>query len=206
MNRFEAHQVFHFDLGAKLLAAFWAEGDVDIRSHLPLFKLAVGNAGVDVDLPQLCQKLDGLVGAFHMRLFQGVCDKLDEWHAAAVVVDKGFASAVHKFSGVLFKVYAVDWDVFVKNAQVTVYADRLFQLADLIRLGKIWIKIVFALKDRRAVDLKAESEPRFYRLLNCILVEHRQGAWQTHAHWATVGVWRGAIFVFAGAETFAFGF
>src|SRR5688572_25577284 len=70
--------------------------------------------------------------------------------------------------------------------------DRLFVLADLIALGKIWIKIILAREDRNLADLSVNRETEFDRCLDRAAIQDRENSGKRDVHCACVGVGRRA--------------
>lgn len=110
-------------------------GQVDIRADTALLHLAVGYARVTEYARQLLDKRHGLVRAVDVRLGHA----LDERHAAAVVVHRRDAPAVHQLARVLFEVYAVKtYRLFLAvhvYLHLAAHTERKVVLAGLPRLG-----------------------------------------------------------------------
>ena len=78
--------------------------------------------------------------------------------------------------------------------ETAVGSERLLVLGDLVAFREIWVEVVLAGKDRRALDRAAEGQRRPDRILDRPAVEHRKRPRQTEADWADVGIGRGAEF------------
>ena len=69
-----------------------------------------------------------------------------------------------------------------------VFGDRLVVLGDLVVLGQIGIEILLAVELAVLSDMQIQGQRGLHRILEHLLVEHRQGARQTAHHRVDVGV------------------
>jgi len=151
--------------------------------------------------------LGGLIGAAQVR----AGDHLDQRHAAAVEVDQPAPVLVFGLAGVFFDVQLGDADaarVALRHGQVHVaaIADRHVILRDLVALGQVGVKVVFAVEERQRAQFGVHGMRQQGRLFHHGLVENRQHTGQTGADRADVGVgWVEPGVGFAGAEDFGGG-
>src|SRR5690606_30136238 len=61
-------------------------------------------------------------------------------------------------------------------------------LADLVRLGKVGVKVIFPVKFGEVGDLAAQREPRLDRVFQRLFVEHGKRPGKAEAHRADLGV------------------
>ena len=86
---------------------------------------------------------------------------------------------MHGFSGVLFEMQAFDPDITAAavrqiNAKRALTNNRLFELADLIALRQIGVKIVFPVKNTDKIDFGLQAKTCPHRLAHTFMVDHRQ--------------------------------
>ena len=117
---------------------------------------------------------------------------------------------MHQLAGVLLHVNFVNADdlsaaVLGFDLNAAVPADGEVELADLVRLGKIGVEIIFAVEFVVARDLAVERESRFCRVFHNRLIQRGQNARHACADRAAVGVGFAAEFGGAGAEYLGFG-
>ena len=201
VNALEGVHVLDLDLGAELFRADRTDGDVDVRAHIPLFEIAVGDACVDEHFLERRQVRDRLVGAGHVRFG----DDFHERSSAAVEIDAGRLRVVVDLRGVLFKVDVVDADEFLRSVgkgylHSAADAQRIAVFGNLVILGHVGIEIVFAVESRVAVDLAAEHHSAHHRKLHGLLVHDRQRPGVSEAYGTDVGVRFAAGFQETAAE------
>ncbi|MNT22595.1 hypothetical protein D3C72_1579850 [compost metagenome] len=135
--------------------------------------------------------------------------------AGAVQVDAAHARVVfmQRLAGVFFQVGARQVDrlgdefaiLFIAEGQGAADDDGVFELADLVALGRIRIKIVFAREDRVRRDGGAHGQAEADRAVDGLLVHHGQHAWQGQVDGASLRIGVGAVLDRRTAENFGFG-
>ena len=101
------------------------------------------------------------------------------------------------FPRVLFEVGPRDADfargtVVQRERKASPPHDRLGELADLISLGQVGIKVILALEDRAAADLGADGETEHKRIAHGLLVEHGKHPGHGEIDGAGLRICRGA--------------
>ena len=205
-DELEAVDVLHFGFGAEFLLASWADADVGVATQRTLLHVAVGDAGVEEDLLQSGQVLEGLVGRADVWL----ADDLDQRRAAAVQVEIGVRGRVGKpvvqaLARILFHVHARDADrSSIRRRRwhfdPAMLGERLVELRNLVALGQIGIEIVLAREDRALAHLAVERQRGQRGKLHGLRVQHRQRARQPQAYRADVRIGLGAEAVGATAK------
>ena len=124
-------------------------------------------------------------------------DDLQQWNAGPVVVDKPGIGAVDapvlpthvgRLAGVFLHVSPLDADPHATGkVEMTVSADRLVVLADLVVLRLVRIKIVLPVK-RRWANVAVQREAKADGFLDRFTVEHRKRPGQAKADLSDVGV------------------
>ena len=109
---------------------------------------------------------------------------------------------VHRLAGILLKMQPLDADLDVREFALPVRPDgdddfafaddRLLELRYLIALRQVRIEVVLPVEDRLVVDRGLQAQPGADRLLDALLVDHRQHAGHRRVDQADIGVWRGA--------------
>jgi len=165
--------------------------DVGVAAKAPLLQVAVVHTAEHEQVAKRAQ----VGGCFRAGAQIGVAHDFDQRHAGAVQVDDRIAAdAVQVLAGVFFHVracdadapgFAVDFDV-----EVALGRERLLELADLVALGQVRIKVVLAGEDAAFVNRAAERQRRSYGQLYRFTVDDRQRAGQTQTNRANVGVRR----------------
>ena len=104
---------------------------------------------------------------------------------------------MHQLAGVLLHVQTLDADrlqvgvlSFFSDLHLdpTFLGDRLVVLGDLIVLREVWIEVLLAVELAVFGDVEVEGHRRLHRVLEHLLVQHRQRAGQTAHHRVDVGV------------------
>ncbi len=193
----EAHGVDILDLAARAeRLARLAHRDVDIRAHGAFLHIAVARAEIAQDLPDLAQIRAGLLGRADVRLG----DDFHQRHAGAVEVDHRFGNmlVMHGFTRILLQMQPGDADMLDRavlqlDLDIAGAHDRLLELADLIAIGQIGIKIVLAVKARDEVDLRLQPQPGAHRLGHAFAVDDRQHPGKARIHEADMRIGRAAI-------------
>ncbi len=188
------HRVDVLDLapGAEL-GARSTHADVGVDAHRALLHLGVRCTDGDENRPEFAHVRLGLLRGADV----GAADDLHERHPGPIEVDERVVAAVDpatgtaemgRLAGVLLEVGTFDSDPEpVGQIEVTVDADRLVVLADLVGLGHVGIEVVLA-GERRTLHRAVEGEPQPHGQLDGLPVEHRQGAGQPERHRVDVGV------------------
>ena len=88
---------------------------------------------------------------------------------------------MHRFSGVLLQVYAFDahqarCSVAQFDEDFALSHNRMIELADLIALRQVRVKVVFAIKCRKCVDMCFEPKPGPHRLRHAFFIDDGQHA------------------------------
>ena len=170
-NELEAVQVFHFRSGSERLFSFFPDGEVYVHPQRALVHFTVGHPGVKNRSPQLPEiGLDFLYAA-EIRLG----NNLDQRHAAPVVIDQGSLSfLMDQLPGILLNMDSGDSDALASfsgfNVQISVLTQGEVILGNLIRLGKVGIKIVFSVLLGIGSDTAVNGQPRFDRIMNRLAV------------------------------------
>ena len=157
VNRAEAADVFHLGARAEFLPTARPDRDVHIRADASLLHFCIGDAKRQQDARDCFQKDFRLFGTAQIRFG----DDLDQRYAAAVIIRKDPVRGivVHQLACVLFQLDARDPDAphyaVHQNLHRSVLAQGHIPLCDLVRLGQIGIKIVFAVEPAYAVDRAA---------------------------------------------------
>ena len=175
-------------LVAQLLAAGRAHRDVAVDAQAALLHVDVGDAELAHRLAQQPRPGGRLGGAAQV----GLGDDLDQRRAAAVEVDQRGAGAVDAarladvdhLRRVLLEVGAVDAHV----AEPAGAGDRNVVLADLVGLRAVGIEVVLAVEDRARRDLALQRRGDLQRVVDRLLVDHRQHARMGEADRAGVDV------------------
>ena len=159
----------------------------------------------------------GQVGVGLLRRPQvGLADNLHQRHPAAVEVEVGFGlrfrqTFVQRLARVLLQVQPRNVDAFLASLlpgaagrnvdfQPAVLGQRPVVLRNLVALGQVRIKIVFAREDGLLPHLTVDCQRRPRRQLRHLPVQHRQRPRQAQADRADVGVGRVAEAGRAAAE------
>jgi len=114
---------------------------------------------------------------------------------------------MHELARVFFQVdplnaYPIGSAVIACDLQKTVFAERSFILGNLVALGEIRIKIVFARKPGRPVDPAIKGKPCLNGIFHGLFIKDRQGPGLTCAYRACPVVGRGVITYAASAKEF----
>uniref|UniRef100_E6PYF8 NAD-specific glutamate dehydrogenase n=1 Tax=mine drainage metagenome TaxID=410659 RepID=E6PYF8_9ZZZZ len=202
----KAVDVFDFDFFTEGLRAARHDADVGVTAKRTLFHVAVRNASVEENLLEAGEVFEGFVGGANVRLG----DDLDQRRAAAVEIDVGVGERVSKsvvdaLASVLFHVGAGDADALEGavgggRVNVTVLGDGLVELRNLVTLGRVGVKVVFAGKDGALANLAVERKASEHGEFDGLAIEHRQRAGQAETCGAHVGIGRGTVPVGAAAE------
>ena len=201
MDALEGVHVFDFDLGAELRLADGTDGDVDVGTHVALFEVAVGNAGVHENLLERRQIGDRLVGGRDV----GLGDDLHERSAAAVEVHARMGGVVVDLRGILLEMDVVDADELLRSVRAddlhaSADAKRISVFGDLVVLRHVGVEVVLAVECGVTVDLASEHETAHDGKLHGFLVHDRERARIPEAHRAYVSVRLTARFQETSAE------
>ena len=174
--------------------------DVDVTTQGSLLHVAVAHTQVTHDPADLRGVFRSLATGAQIRL----ADDLGQGHTSAVVIHQGMggprqtvAAGMHQLAGVLLHVQTLDADrlqvgvlSFFSDLHLdpTFLGDRLVVLGDLIVLREIGIEVLLAVELAVFGDVEVEGHRRLHRVLEHLLVQHRQGAGQTAHHRVDVGV------------------
>ena len=123
---------------------------------------------------------------------------------------------VGELGGIFFQMYPTDadftfiavifsgWELEINKS---VFADGLIILGNLITLGKVWIKIMLAIKFGKFINFTIQSFCNFYRPFYGCFVGYRQSAWMRQTDFTDVGIWFFFVrIIFAGTKHLALGF
>ena len=166
-------------------------GDIGLAAHRALLHVAAAGADIAQNGAQLGQIVVRFVGAVEI----GFGDDLQQRHARTVVVQqavrRAIAADMDRFAGILLQVGAAQandlWPaVSARDGEAAADAQRQFVLADLIALGQIGIAVVFAGKNRRFGNLRAQGQTGANGLLDGPLIDDRQYARHSQADRANV--------------------
>ena len=162
------------------------QGDVHIAAHLPLLHIGVRNAAADEDL---LQALEVGVGLFRAAQIGGG-DNFHQRGAATVVIHQRIGAEVRQLGGVLLQVNVVQLHAAHHGALgcclgirregpgIQRYfapdAQRQVQLARLIILRHVRVKIVLAVPTAHRRGRAAQHQTREHGSLDGVLIEHRQ--------------------------------
>src|SRR5215469_13246143 len=113
-------------------------------------------------------------------------------------------------AGVFFQMHACDANALATasgrgDLDVAVFGKRLVILRDLVALGKIRVKVVFAGEDRLLANLAVEGHGREYREFHRPAVEYRKRPRQPEAHRTNIRVRPITELGRAAAENLGFG-
>ena len=106
-------------------------------------------------------------------------------------------AGVHKLAGIFFHVQALDADLFEISVLAlfshlhldpTLFRDRLVVLSDLVVLREIRIEILLAIELAVLRNVQIQAHRSLDRILEHLLVQHRQRSRQTTNHRINVGV------------------
>ena len=104
---------------------------------------------------------------------------------------------MHKLAGVLLHVEPLDADGFEVGVLAffghlhlnpAVLGDRFVELGDLVVLGQVGIEVLLAVELAVLSNLQVQGHGGLHRILEHLLVQHRQGARQATHHRVDVGV------------------
>ena len=172
-NGLKGVQVLHLGPGAKLRGPRLSHGQVHVRSHGSLLKLAVRGAQVLDNQPQLLQVGYDFLGAAHIRLRHN----LNQRDSAAVVIHQGtvLPLIMNQLARILLHVDFMDSHAFLKAGlrlyvHPAVAADRQVQLGYLVVLRIIRIKIVLSVKFAVLVNPAVGCQPHSQRILHHLLI------------------------------------
>ena len=110
MNALEGIHVLDLDLGAELGLADRTNRNIDVRAHIPFFKIAVGNPSVNKHFLKRVQIGDCLIGRGHIRLG----NDFHKRSSAAIEVDSGGLRIVVDLRGILLEMDMVDADELLR--------------------------------------------------------------------------------------------
>ena len=162
-------EIFEFDLGAPLIGADGADGDVHVATHLAFFHVGVADAAVDHDLLEDGQVGKGFLGTGDL----GFADDLHEGRAGAVEINAGGCFEVETFGHIFLEVDAGEADILVLGGDGFLGVRRIGQvvegdgaaeaegqivLADLVVLRHVGVEIVFPVEFADGSDLAAQHE------------------------------------------------
>ena len=99
------------------------------------------------------------------------------------------------FSSVLFQMSAGNANAFScpiwqSNFNPTFLGNRLIVLRNLIALGKVGIKIVFACEDRLGIDAAVQRQGSLQSKFNCLPIQNRESAGEPETNGTNIGVGR----------------
>src|SRR5437899_11182325 len=206
----ERVEIFYFDLGAELLRAAAANADVGVAAQRAFLHVDVADAGVEKNLAQRGEVRVGFIWRAHVRFGNDFTER----SAAAVEIHVGFyvgvrKAVVERFAGVFLEMQPGDPDAFFFavdfDFEPAAGGQRQFELRDLIALGQIGIKIIFAGEAGVLVNGAVDGERGAHGHFDRALVENRESAGQAEANRADVGIGRIAETRGTAAENFRFG-
>ena len=200
-------RVHVLDLGprAVLGGTDGTDRDVGIAAQAPLFHVAVRDAEVLNDLPELLE----IGRSFLRRADVRIAHDFEKRHAAAVQVDVGIvADIVDRLARILLDVDPDEADLPASLAGIDMdrafTADRLLVLRDLVAFGQVGIKIVLPGQHRMGRNGAPECKAELDGILHDPPVEDRKGARQRKADRAYIVVRRPAELSGTAAECLAF--
>ena len=176
----ERVQVLDFGAFAKRLLARSPHGHVGVATHRTLVQVAIGDAQVARQRPQLAKERGGFGGGAQI----GFRHHLKERCAGAVEVDARHAGVIlmQRLAGILLQVGPRDADAPLAGAGVYRHGatgdHRRLELADLITLRQVRIEVVLAVEPALAGELRLDGEAEGERHPQRFAIEHRQGARQ----------------------------
>ena len=135
----------------------------------------------------------GFGSGAHIRLG----DDFEQRRTGTIQVDAGHALEVfvQAFAGIFFKVGAGELDSFYGIAHddidVPAFDNRQLKLADLVAFGQVGVKVIFAGKNRGAVDMGIDRQAKADGFFDGGAVHHRQDTRQGNIHRAGLGIRRG---------------
>ncbi|MPM94418.1 hypothetical protein SDC9_141564 [bioreactor metagenome] len=113
-----------------------------------------------------------------------------------------------QLAGILFNVNTGHTDALDilphQHIQITMLAQGYIELRDLVCLGQVRVKVVFAVLLRHPINGAVQRMAHFNSTFDHLLVEHRQRAGVAHANRAAKGIDLGTKPVFAATENFCF--
>ena len=130
-------------------------------------------------------KRTSIADGFFGRTQFWLCHNLQKRSSGSIQINAGMAgnNAMYRLAGIFFKMCTRQIDClhvrftglwFDWERQLTTEYDWQFKLTDLIPLRQIWIKIIFAIKNRMISNLGPNSEAESNSSLNRTVVQHRQ--------------------------------
>ena len=202
----EGIEVLQFGAGAEGACAARTDRHVGVATKTPFLHVPVADPEVHHNCMERLEIGDGLLRAPHVRLGHD----FDERHAGPVEIDETpvLHGGVDVLARVRLHVNAGDADAprlsSDINVKVAVFAQGAFKLGNLVVYRHVRVKIVFPGKNGVVVDGAAKGETGPGGILHRALVEHRQRAGHTGAHFAHVGVRLHAKGGRAGTEQLGF--
>ena len=143
--------------------------------------------GSDVKLPDDGVDFFEVLFGFFRRGKIRLGNDLNQGDAGTVKVDeRNFFTTdgcMLQLAGIFFEVDPENTDFFTRvEGKVTIVTERLIILADLIALGQIGIKILFAVKVVIFIDFTVEGETNLDSIFDRLLIWNRQGAGKTETN------------------------
>ena len=167
------------------IGARCADRHVYIRTQIAVLHIPVTRAQIEHDLAQFRDIGRCLLWAANI----GARDDLHQRDTRAVEIHErqGGIHIMDGFACVLLQVDTLNAHnpcrAIAKLDQNLAFAhDRVIQLADLIALRKVRVEIVFAVKGRKQIDFRLQTQPCAHRLGHAGLVDHRQHPWHASIH------------------------
>ncbi len=178
-----------------LVIARPADRDVHVGAQVAVLHVAVAGAEIAQDLAQL----DDVGGSFLGAPDIGTGDDFHQRHAGAVEIDEGHVGVhvVDRLAGVLFEVDALDAHP-ARHARphvddhLALADDRVVELRNLVALRQVGVEVILAVEGGDQIDLGLQTQPGAHRLLDAIVVDHRQHPRHRRVDEGDVGVGLGA--------------
>ena len=182
LHEAEGVQVLDFTPGAELLLSNRTDRNVGVAAERSFLHVSIADAD---PAHQRVQRL-GVGDGFGRRAHVGFRDDFEQRRSGTVEIDPRLALEVlvQRLAGVFFQVGTRQIDRFLRlvfalaklDAELAANDYRQLELADLITLGKVGIKVILARENRLGrnftLDGEAEADGAFHRAF----VEHRQDA------------------------------
>ena len=203
-HRAKGVEVLDFHLGAPGLAGL-VNGNIHVAAHLAFLRGRVGHAERLRDGLHAFQKGAGLLGAGDV----GFRDHFNQRRARPVEVEQrvGRVGRVHELARVVFEVRPLDADALgaarARHVQIPVTCNRAVVLRKLKVLGGVGVKVVLAVKLRKARHVAAQPQAEHHGEFHRPAVEGGQRARQAQGQGVGEFVRPRAVVVGgAGAEDF----
>ena len=184
-------QIFGLGTGTQLIARA-AHRHIYICPQRPLFHIAVTGSKIAQDRAQFFNIGAGLFCRPQIR----ARDNFHQCHTGAIQINIAFGGMLimQGFSGILFQMDTLNPDIMGRAirqlyGQHPLANNRMFELADLIALRQICIKVIFAIKHTVKINISLQSKPGFNRLTHTSLINDWQHARHRGINQRDILVW-----------------